>query len=330
MRRLLPGLVLFVLLAPALHAQRDDMGFDEPMEEEGPKRRGRSIFIRPAKESPAEQLEHARALAARGRLRRATRHFDALVREWHDVPEAAVAQQELARVLEERKRYVRAFEAHQYLADFFGTRSSFSEILDRQFRIANHVMNTRVGRFLWFKGYLSPEHALPLFESLLQNAPEWDRSMQVRYVLGTLYQDAGEFDSAVPMFQAIKYRDPEGPLAEPATLGHASCMYRLARQNPRDERACRGALSALVGFLADYPGTEHEVEVREQVETLKESLAGMYYEKALFYDRQWKRDRAALQAYQDFVRKFPNSKLTDRVRERIRVLEEKVKASRET
>lgn len=330
MKRFLPGLVVFLLLAPALHAQRNDMDFDAPDEEEGSGRRGRSLFIRPAKEDPAEQLEHARSLAARGRLRGATRHFDALVREWHDAPEAAAAQRELARVLEERKRYVRAFEAYQYLADFFGDRSSYAEILDRQFRIANHVMDARLGRFLWFKGYRSPERALPLFNSLLQNAPEWDRSMQVRYVLGTLYQEAGEFDAAVPIFQGIVYRDPEGPLAEPAALGHAACMYRLARRNPRDERACRSALSALVGFLSDYPGTENEEEIREQVATLKESLAGMYYERALFYDRQWKRDRAALQAYRDFIRKFPNAEPAERVRERIRILEEKVQVPGES
>ncbi|NQT94005.1 MAG: tetratricopeptide repeat protein, partial [Lentisphaerae bacterium] len=174
MKRLPCSLALFLLLTPWLPAQQSP-DFDPPEnEEDGQKRKSHTIFIRPAKETAAEELAHARSLAAEGRLGRATRHFDALVREWHDLPEAAVAQRELSVLLEKRRRYVRAFEEYQYLADFFGSRSSYGEVLDRQFRIANHVMNARVGRFLFFKGYRSPERALPLFEALLRNAPEWD------------------------------------------------------------------------------------------------------------------------------------------------------------
>ena len=53
-------------------------------------------------------------------------------------------------------------------------------------------------------------------------------------------------------------------------------------------------------------------------------LAGISYERALFYDKDGKRQQSALIAYMDYLNKFPDSDKADSVRKRIDELQAQV------
>ena len=96
----------------------------------------------------------------------------------------------------------------------------------------------------------------------------------------------------------------------------------MANESPRDETLCRQAFSAVAGFIADYPKHGSIELAREYRDTLDDRLTNMYYELASFYDKTGKH-KAAIIAYEDFIRKFPSSRLAGDVSVRIETLKGK-------
>jgi outer membrane assembly lipoprotein YfiO len=232
------------------------------------------------------------------------------------------AQRALAEVLERRGKYVRAFDEYEYLVSNYAGRFPFGEIVERQFRIANLVMSARHGKFLFVPGFTSPEKAIPLFEKLVAGAPAAGQSAEALFRLAQLHQQARDYAQAAAAFERFQYSHPAGPFREEADLGRAECLYQMARLSPRDETACRDALSCLSVFLRDHPQSPAAGAVRERLDALKRRLADMYYDRALFYDRRHRRKpQAALIAYRDFVANFPGSDRAERARGRIAALE---------
>jgi len=320
-------LALLLLLPAAAPAQVSEFEDDE---DDLPKRKGPSIFHRPAEETAAAQLALAQGLEAEGRLRKAANAFQALVHAWHSSPQGAQAQLGLARVMESRRRYTRAFDEYQYLVENYAGRFPYADILERQVRIANHVMSSRRAAVGRFKGIAFPDRALPLYERIVHNAPEWRGAPEAQYQLGTLYQQTKDYLSAVTAFETLKYRYPGTSRIEEADFRRAECLHALARSRPRDETTCRDAISALAAFLVDYPESEDAAGAREMLDRQKQHLAGTYYARAVFYDRHRKRrPRAALIAYEDFIAKFPTSSLADRARARLEFLRENLEIPEE-
>jgi outer membrane protein assembly factor BamD (BamD/ComL family) len=280
-----------------------------------------SVFRRPAKKSPALQLEYAKELEADGRLRRAGNQYDALVHRWHHSEQAPVAQFAYARLLFESRRYEKSFKEFQYMVQFFPGLFDFNTALDYQQRIANHIMGKRWGGFLFFPGFESPERAIPLLEKMIINAPNGLRTPGIRLTLGMVYENTGEREDAVRAYESVMQHHPGSEEAQAAAFRKALCLADLSDKTPRDERGCRDALSSLASFRGTYPQSDQNAEVSARMETLKLRLEDMYYQRAIYYDEIEKKPVSARISYREFVKQFPASVHTPQVMRRIEALE---------
>ncbi len=281
-----------------------------------------SFWRRPAQSTPTEQLAYAQAQEVDGQLKRAERHYNALVHRWHQSEEALNAQFAYARLLYERGRYERAFREFQYMVQFFSGQFDYNQVLDYQLRIANQILGKRRGTFGIFRGFESPERALPLLEAIVKNAPNWEKAPAIRLNIAVVYENTGERDAAIKAYEAVVQAHPGSPEAQIAAYRQAACLADLSDKSPRDERRCRDALSALASFLAAYPQSESRAEAQERLDSLKSRLEEMYYQRARYYDKIEKRPQAALVSYREFLKRFPASDRTPAILERIKVLEQ--------
>jgi outer membrane assembly lipoprotein YfiO len=289
-----------------------------------------SFFHRPAEKSAPRQLEYAKGLMERGKLRKASKQLNALVHAWPESPEAVVAQQTYAELLEKRGYPRDAFDEYQYLVEHYAGQFPYGAVLDRQFRLANQVMMARRAKFLFLPGYTVPEDALPLFEKVVRNAPDWSQAPQAQFMVGVINQDARNYDEAVDAYGALLNRYPHSPFAEEASFRRAESLYKgVLHDNPRDEQSCRSALSAMAAFLRDYPGSANEATAQKCLDELKDRLADMYYERAEFYDRIARKPKSAILAYEDFLRVCPSSGRASEVSERLEALKAKVEKTDE-
>ena len=328
------SLPLFVLSALCLTRPvlAQHPGGEDPLPEpaDAPaQRKGPSLFRRVARDSASEQLAHAAALEKEGRTDEAAKQYRALVHRWHDTPEAPQAQLGYARLLLARGAYDKAFNEYQYLIEFFTGQFHYEEALQQQFSIASHFMTAPGRQILFFGGSPSPARALPLFKKIVANGPTWERAPEAQFYIGLIHEELKEFTPAVSAYEAVLYRYSDSEFAEESSFRRAHCLYILGRKGLRDEAACRRALSALAGFLRDYEDNVKADTVRAHLDEMNGHLAGMYFDRALFYDRSVDSPRAALIAYNDYLRQFPLDEKADRARARRNELKRKLESTDE-
>jgi outer membrane protein assembly factor BamD (BamD/ComL family) len=316
------GIVVCVAVAaPAAFSQLDDQQPFPAREEKGPQRKTPSLFHRPALPTASEQIAFAGELLAQARTGSAARAYLAVVHQWHDSPEAPRAQLASARLLYDSGHYRRAFDEFQYLVDFFPGLFPYDEAIDRQFRIANRIRTQEHRGFLFFPSYVAPERALPLFEQVLKNAPQGEHADESQFLVGTIHEGRREDEQAALAFETLRQRYPGSEFLAEAGFRAALAHLRIAGSVPRDERVCRSSLSILNAFLSEHRDHPGAAEIRAGADGLRDKLAAMYYDRALFYDRRGNKPRAAIIAYSDFLNNFPTSSKAEDVRKRIAELE---------
>lgn len=321
MGKSLTFLLLACLCVPLAGSQEDDQ-FDTVMPEtSGPQRKRSTFWRRPRKGSPREQLAYAEELEARGATRKAAKQYRALVHEWHDAPEAVEAQLAHCRLLEARGKYSHAFKEYQYMTRFFTGCFSYDQLLERQFAIANHIMTARRLKLFFLRGFAAPERALTLFEQIVENAPKWLRAAEAQYRVGWIHEQMHDYEDAVAAYEGVLHLYPRSEFVDAAGFRRAHCLYSIARRNPRNEVACSNALSALAMYVNRYAkGPQNIKEAKQCMARLKSLLAGMYYERAAFYDRIG-RGAAGVISYRDFVKRFPDDDRTGEALIRIEQLD---------
>jgi outer membrane protein assembly factor BamD (BamD/ComL family) len=280
-----------------------------------------SWFHSPKKETSAEQMAYAKDLLAKGKVRKARKQFLALVYKWQAAPEAAEAQAMYASLLEQAGKHEKAFKEYQYLMDHYVGSFVFEDILEQQFALANSVRTQKRWRF-WglFPGVESPERALDLFDQITKNSPGWERTPEARFYIAAIEEKRERYQEAADDFGIVVLRHRRSPLAADAAFRRGHCLYLEVQEQPRDESAYREALSALVGFTRDFPSHEGVEAATGYIEELKEKLAAMHFEIALYYDTICHRNDSAILAYQDFIRTFPSSELSVTAHKRIEEL----------
>ncbi len=298
--------------------------------EEVPNRKKPRWFRGPATTNATEQLAYANELLRQpGKRRDAEKQYLELVHEWPQSPEAPLAQMAYAGLLEERGKLQKAFDECQYLIEYYAGSFPYEGVLERQFRIANRVMTAKRGDFLFLPGFDAPERAVPMFRRIVRNAPSWEKAPEAQHLVGVILEGNGEYAEAVLAYEQVMTRYPENELAPEAQFRRAVSLYRLAEKQPRDEKSCRVALTALSQYLNRYPDSNSAEEAAGYRQGLQARLTGLYHSRAVFYDEVAKRPEAALIAYRDFIQQCPSAEQVPAVKARIEQLVEQLERENE-
>ncbi len=288
--------------------------------EETEKKHSWFSFNRPERNNARNQLIWARQLQSRNELRRASRAYRALVTTWPGSPEAPLAQWGLAQTLDARGKLEDAFDEYNNLATRFTGGYPYDSIVQRQFEIARTIMDKRRGRLLIFGGFKAPERAVPMFEKVIQNAPRAPFASEAQYLIGHAYELSEQLELAVVAYMTTTHRYPTSPWAEQASFGRARSLIRLSEESPNDEEALDQAWAAIVVYLNSFPTSKDAELARAYRDNLLRRRAKNAYDKAVFYDRIAKRPESARQAYDNFVRQFPDSEWSSIARTRMQEL----------
>lgn len=307
------GGLLAILLAGSVRAA-------PPYEETVARKHWYNFWIRPAKDNPHDQLAYAEQLRTAGHLRAAGKQYRLLTVFWPEAAEAPKAQLAYAHTLDDRHEWEDAFEEYTYLIEHYPGTFSYNDILQRQFEIADLLMNTRKGKFLFLPGFMAPERAVPLFEKILEHGPAWEKAPEVQYLIGRANELSWQYELAVAAYLSTQVRYPNSPFAEQAAYHRAISLNYLSQSEPNNESALDEAWSAVHQFIVRYPQSENNAEIRKLSDDLLRRRAQMAFNRALYYDTIAHQPKAALLEYQDFIRLFPHSDSTAQAQKRIEQL----------
>jgi len=275
--------------------------------------------------TPALQMKYADDLKKAGKLDAASKAYRALTYRWPESTEAPVAQLNYASRLDQKHKYQKAFDEYQYLIDTYAGFFPFEDVLERQYIIAD-TLATRTRYFL-FIPYHSPEEAIPLFEKLIQNGPQWKRASELQFRIARIYEKNEEYDMAIESYAIFLQRYPLSPQAEYACFGQAKSAYLYAKENPVAVDLRENAIASLRLFIDSYPGSGMAPLSQTYLQELQMDLAKSLYEQAMDYDNFSKHASDAKESkimltgarvcYQRLIEEFPNSRWSETARSRL-------------
>lgn len=283
-------------------------------------KRGVHWYRHPQCKTAPEQMQLALSFYKAGRYRKAANAYQALVYAWPDSPEAPKAQLALAEVQETRQRFVKAFDEYQYLFEYYPGQFDYQDILSRQFKIANYMMKTPKGSFLFFPGFEAPERALPMYEKIIRNAPAGPQAATAQLNMGIIHELNEEEEEAVTAYEILqnRYNDPD--LVAQGAFHEAHCLFKLHNLRPNDEDTCNAARAALVQYITTYPSHPRVEEARGFLKTLNEKQTQRAYDLARYYQTIARRPKAAIIAYEDFLRKYSGTPLAANAKAQLAIL----------
>lgn len=317
-KSILIGLLVSAWAAPGF-AQETDLPSKNSYLTVEPPRKTLDFLAKPAKATPSEQLAYAQGLADDGKTKSALKQMRYLVLKWPESSEAPVAQLHRAQLLQAHENWDEAFEAYQFLMNKYAGQFPYDDVLDAQFQIANTVENGRA-RIFGIPAARAPERAIPLYQAIIANAPQWASSADAQYRIGSINQGNLDFEEAILAFEAVMGNYAGSDFERLATFAKAQCLDRLSRENPNDEAAAQTAWAAYNLYLQKFPKTDDAEEAFKRRDAIRASLAEGQYKKALYYDETVKSARAARIAYEELLEEFPNSAWTEVAQQRIRQL----------
>ena len=286
---------------------------------------GNYIYLNPFSHKPATPAEHwayASALREQGKLSAARKQFDVLLRRWPESPEAPAAKQAVGDIYFQQGQDKEAFETYEELIQSYYTGlENYDSVLENQYTIAQREM-TRIRMKVLFGGYTAPERAIPYLESILRNAPQWERAPEIQFEIGEAYRRNGEYAMAVAAYTTVEYRYSDSPFAEQAAFQKIQSLKYLVEHTPYSIDIREDAQLAVDIFSENFPDSEYSSDVASFADDLAESAAQSDFEIGEFYERvpdPIKKEACRIY-YEKVIKEHADSKYAEAATERLRVL----------
>jgi len=288
-------------------------------------RDGNYLYLNPFSHKPAtsqDHLNYAMDLKARGHTTSARKQFEILVKRWPDSAEAAIAKRAVADIYFEQGKNKKAFTAYEELIQqYYSNIKDYNSILDRQYTLATKEMDRKRMRWL-FGGYRAPERAVPLFESIIKNAPQWERAPEMQYMIGQAYQKNDDQELAVVAYQAVEYRYPDSSFAEKAGFAKIESFKDLVESTPYSLEIREQAQLSAGMFPELYTNSQHIADAQAFSKQLHNTAAEYYYEIGRFYERVPRppENGSAAIYYNKVIKNYGDTEYAAKAAARLRVL----------
>ncbi len=294
-------------------------GFDDLDTLPKPEKKDTSWFLHVSRDTPAEQLAYARQMEDEGSLRAARRGYDALVREWPASPEAPKAQLALAMIWARKyKDYDEAFEAIEYLLDFYPRDCDYLEMVGYQYQLANLIVKEKK-TFLGMS-FTSTRICRQHYESIVRRAPGASYVPEAMLKIADLREQEDQYEEAVQVYATLASKFPLTPEAQLATYLEAKARMWLCRRLAYNIPRCKDTAGYLAMALKRFPDLEQAGEIREWRAELMNYMSEDAYKTAKFYDSRQRTRHAALSSWERYLKEYPDSAHAAEVRARIEEL----------
>lgn len=162
--------------------------------------------------------------------------------------------------------------------------------------------------------------ALRIYDEVVASMPSGDPAAEALYAKGHLLLERREFRQAVEAFAQITQHFPKHELAPKAYLAIGKTFHRQASLEHQNPDLLSLAEINLQRLRAALPSHEGVSEAERDLIEMKEFYAEGLWDTGQFYERI-KKSRAAAMYYFCAVRKFPETEVAQKCRNRLKELE---------
>lgn len=278
-------------------------------------------FFKKEKINANKLLNSAESLFIEKKFKKSAKAFESFYKLYPNSNLASYTIQQHAKSLIAMEKWNEAFDVYQYCIDNYPNQiDNYNQLLNEQYNIATNVMNEK--RLTLFSGgYSTPDLAIPLFEKIINNGPQWNKKPEVLFLIGKCNFDVKKYEEAIEVFKKIINLYPENELAEQSSWYQIESLKILYNKYPSSPEIQNKLLTATTIYLTIFPKSQRKNDIIVVRNNLYESKANKIFEQGNFYERVSKNDAAAIISYKLLIEKFPKSKLVNKARDRISYLE---------
>lgn len=279
----------------------------------------------PKADTPAGQLEFARKCEAEGRLRKARKGYDALVREWPSSAEAPLAQKALADLyLGKYLEYENAFREYRYLLDFYSSQCDYDAVAREMYRVVELMREE--GKSIMFFRFANTVDVRRAYEALVLRAPGAEFVPKAMLTIASLREDEGRHETAITVYENLRNLHASSPEAREAAYREALARMVVLREREYNRSRAADTIDYLKLVLSSGAlNPENRDETQKLLEEARMRIEDEAYKAARFYDSRMRTRRSAINAYKRFIGEYPASVHVSEARARLNVLLEEEK-----
>jgi len=272
------------------------------------------------KPTPPEQLDYALRFYQENRLKEARREFERLLQHYPKSKEAADAQYYLGEIEVKQDRLYDAYLAYQKVIDKYPFSSKISEIIEKEFNIAEQFMQGHKRKALGIS--LPVENpAIEIFRKVIDNSTYGPLAAEAQYKLGLILKSLGQFFEAEDEFSKVIKNYPQSEWVTAAEFQIAECRASISPSPDYDQEATREAKERFEDFILSHSDAMLSQQAEKNIQQLQEREAQGYYDTAVFYEKQQAYDAARIY-YNIVVKDYPRSLWAAKALSKLQALEE--------
>ena len=296
-------------------------GFDCEEDDVKPERkepRWFSFITGPKCENAADQFAYCQELVAEENWSKACRQLDALVREWPTAPEAWKAQLQMADIrLEKLGDTEDAFVDYRYLLDFYSSQCDYAATADKLHDVAG-ILKLE-GKEIMFVRFANTVDVRRAYETCVLRAPGASWVPDAMLVIAALREDEGKYTEAIKVYENLRNLYPESDEAKTAIAREASVRMIVLNDHGYNRARARDTVDFMkMALLCCRP--DDVAEIQGHLDAAQALLEDEAYRGACFYDSATRTKRSAVNAYERFLKDYPQSVHADEIRARIEEL----------
>ena len=296
-------------------------GFDTESDVISPERKEPRWFqfvTGPNCDNATDQLAYCRQLEAEESWSKAVRQYDAIVRNWPTSAEAPEAQRRMAEILLEKEDDAEeAFAAYRYLVDFYSFRCDYNATVDKMYEIAWRMrLEGKTIVFFRFRNTVDVRRA---FEACVLRAPGATWAPKALLTVGELREEEGRDTEAVTVYENLRNLHYGTAEAKEGVAREAQARMRLLRDHGYNRARCVDT-AAFLKLAKTLVETDRVPEIDAALVEAERWLEEEAYRATCFYDSRMRTRRSAANAYEKFLKDYPNSVYADEVRARLEAL----------
>ena len=244
-----------------------------------------------------------------------------VLRVWPLSDYAPRASYLVGRCLETAHKDEAAFNAYQKIIGKYSRSGEYTEVLWRQYEIANRFLGGEWFR-LWntIPIYSSMDETAKLYEKIVGNGPYSEVAPHAQLRIGAAREKQKNYSAAVKAYEtaADRYHDqPE--IAADALYRAGLAWQKQADTAEYDQSAAAQAIAADTDFMTFYPDDKRVAEVQKAIVKLKAEQVRGSFQVAQFYEKSHKWAGAVVY-YNDVLQLDASSPLAAQARQRIETL----------
>ena len=266
-------------------------------------------------ERALELIEKANNFRGKKKYENAIEAYKQVYKKYPTCSFASEAYYQIGGIHMLRKNHKKAFTSYNFSIVRHPDFPRFNEVLEKQFYIADLMMNPKSGQYFFGLKFTNYDAAIQYFETIIGNAPYSEYAPKSLMRVAIMHRTQGDQPEAIDALDRLINFYSNSEIAPNAYLALADTFSSMVAGPDYDQGATREAISYYRDFLILFPNSNLITEGEEKLADMQDVHAQSKFVIGEYYFKRRSNYQAAEVFFNDAITVSPNSPTAKRARD---------------